>query len=130
MTGGLTHAGGIVHRNGRILLVRAKPAPHDWVLPKGHIEKGETLEATAVREVAEEAGVLATVVQPLGILEFTKGNGRPARVQVFLMEYVREVAPAEQREARWWTVDEAVAVIPFENTRAILAAARRALSRS
>lgn len=44
----------MIHRNGR------------WDLPKGHLEPYETLEACAVREVAEETGVQgARVVRPL-----------------------------------------------------------------
>lgn len=47
-------------RRGRLL----------WSLPKGHIERGETPEETAVREVAEETGILGEVVAPLGIIAF------------------------------------------------------------
>lgn len=126
MTRDITHAGGVVYRDddGRILLVRALPAPHDWVLPKGHIEAGEAAEDTAVREVAEEAGVLARVERPLGVIEFTKPNGKPARVLFFLMSFVRDVEATDEREARWWTFDEALALMRFETTRAILDAAR------
>lgn len=131
MSGGATHAGGVVHRDDdRILLVRARPSPHEWVLPKGHIEEGETAEEAAVREVAEEAGAAATVVGPLGVVEFVKGNGKPARVQFFLMRYVTRVPSAEERQARWWSFDEALATIPYENTRAIIEAARRLVRRS
>ena len=49
----LTHAGGAVLRDGRVLLVRAKPAPHDWVLPKGHIEAGEMPPVTVRRDIAQ-----------------------------------------------------------------------------
>ncbi len=127
MSRDVTHAGGVVHRpdDDRILLVRARPAPHDWVLPKGHIEDDEAAEEAAVREVAEEAGVVAAVTHPLGIIEFTKPNGRPARVLFFLMRFVSEAVPAEDRESRWWTFEEAFAEITFENTRAILEAAKR-----
>ncbi|MFT4126234.1 MAG: NUDIX hydrolase, partial [Gordonia sp. (in: high G+C Gram-positive bacteria)] len=41
-----------------------------WSLPKGHIETGETAEQTAVREVAEETGILGTVVAPLGKIDY------------------------------------------------------------
>lgn len=44
----------MIHRNGR------------WDLPKGHWEAGETIEACAVREVAEETGVAgARIERPL-----------------------------------------------------------------
>ena len=37
-----------------------------WVLPKGTVEKGETFEQTALREVMEEAGVRASIVKYIG----------------------------------------------------------------
>jgi 8-oxo-dGTP pyrophosphatase MutT (NUDIX family) len=48
-------AGGLVTRpNGRILMIRR----HDkWDLPKGKVEKGESLQETAIREVMEECGL-------------------------------------------------------------------------
>jgi 8-oxo-dGTP pyrophosphatase MutT (NUDIX family) len=51
---------GRLDRRGRLL----------WSLPKGHIEKGETPEITAVREVAEETGITGRVVGELGIIDF------------------------------------------------------------
>lgn len=41
-----------------------------WSLPKGHIEDGETVEQTAVREVKEETGISAHVVRPLGTIDY------------------------------------------------------------
>ncbi|HTW19614.1 MAG TPA: NUDIX hydrolase [Mycobacteriales bacterium] len=41
-----------------------------WSLPKGHVEEGETHEAAAVREVAEETGITGRVVAPLGTIDF------------------------------------------------------------
>jgi 8-oxo-dGTP pyrophosphatase MutT (NUDIX family) len=41
-----------------------------WSLPKGHVENGETHEAAAVREVAEETGITGRVVAPLGTIDF------------------------------------------------------------
>ena len=41
-----------------------------WSLPKGHIEAGETAEQAAVREVAEETGIIGRVVAPLGTIDF------------------------------------------------------------
>src|SRR3712207_7173292 len=51
---------GRTDRRGRLL----------WSLPKGHIEAGETPEDTAVREVAEETGIIGEVVAALGIIDF------------------------------------------------------------
>lgn len=54
-------AGGVVFsRDGRVLLLGH--ASGAWVFPKGHVEEGETSHAAALREVAEEAGVAATLL--------------------------------------------------------------------
>jgi 8-oxo-dGTP pyrophosphatase MutT (NUDIX family) len=41
-----------------------------WSLPKGHVERGETEEDTAVREVMEETGIRGAVVGKLGTIDF------------------------------------------------------------
>jgi len=65
-----------------MLLVRAKRT-HDWILPKGHIEPGETPEETATREVREEAGVEARPIRYLGSLEFDSPRGEHVRAGYF-----------------------------------------------
>ena len=123
----LTHAGGVVLRDGRVLLVRAKPAPHDWVLPKGHIDRGEAPADTAAREVREEAGVEAAPGRELGILEFLSPKSGRVRCAYFLMRYVRDVDREEDREVRWCALDEALALVEFEDARALI---RSAFTRS
>lgn len=48
-------AGGIVFDGDRLLLLR-KATTGEIVLPKGHVEPGESAEATALRETMEETG--------------------------------------------------------------------------
>jgi 8-oxo-dGTP pyrophosphatase MutT (NUDIX family) len=95
-----THAGGVVFRMKRdspeFLLVTARSPRVEWVYPKGRIERGEDPAAAAVREVEEEAGVRATIVEPLGAVTVRVG-GQEQTVQYFLMT---TDDPGESREGR------------------------------
>lgn len=118
-----THAGGVViRRDGpemRFLLVTARRQPGLWVFPKGHIEVGETPEQAAVREVVEEAGVRATVVAPIGATEFRSARGQ-VRAQFYLMDFVSETGPGEDRRLAWMTADEARRALIYEDARLLI----------
>ena len=62
-------SGGVVVFNNAILLLRKFNG--DWVLPKGKVEQGETLEQAALREVSEESGVKGQIQQYLGEIHYT-----------------------------------------------------------
>ena len=116
----LTHAGGVVRRQGddgpAFLIVRASRPPYEWVLPKGHIESGETPEQAARREVLEEAGVDAEVVMPIGDEAFDV-DATPVRVRFFLMRYLQAGTASERREIRWCPPDEAERLLAFDSAR-------------
>ena len=101
------------------LLVRASRPPFDWVLPKGHIEKGETPEEAAQREVREESGVTADVVRLVGDSTFDV-RGEPVRVRYFLMQFREQGAAEEHRETRWCSLEDAERLLKFESTRDIM----------
>jgi 8-oxo-dGTP diphosphatase len=118
-----SHAGGVVVRmiddEPHFLLVEASDHPGLWVLPKGHIEKHETPEAAAIREIKEEAGVRAAIVARAGESEFEVGS-KTVRVVFFLMHYQGEIDRAEDRALAWRRYQDAVTQLHFENTRRIL----------
>jgi 8-oxo-dGTP pyrophosphatase MutT (NUDIX family) len=119
----LTHAGGVVRREDgsepQFLLVRASRPPFDWVLPKGHIERDETPEETARREVAEEAGVAAAIDWVVGDQSFEL-RGRMIHVRYFAMRYSADVPPEEAREVRWCSLAECEAMLRIEEVRALV----------
>ncbi len=68
---------------GRVLLVRYRSGA--WAFPKGHVEPGETLEQTAVREVREETGVTASPLIPLPETRYTNDRGEARVIHWFAM---------------------------------------------
>jgi 8-oxo-dGTP pyrophosphatase MutT (NUDIX family) len=108
-----------------ILLVRARRDPTIWIFPKGHIEPGETEAETALRETREEAGVSGDLVGPIGAPNEFHNGRELVRVQYFLIRAVTETAETDGREKRWFTFDEAVSAVPYDDMRRLLAQARR-----
>ena len=127
-----THAGGLVYRErkGRreLLLVRARPKPHDWVFPKGHIERGEAPHECARREVREEGSVDAEPIAFLDEDQFTNAKGQDVHVVLFLMKYVRDVPEEETRERRWFSIPDALEAIRFASGRTAIRAAESHLN--
>ena len=70
-----TSAGGVIVKGKEVLVLRKFRG--DWVLPKGRIEAGETLEETALREVNEESGLTCRVGKYIGFVRYNyaKPNG-------------------------------------------------------
>jgi ADP-ribose pyrophosphatase YjhB (NUDIX family) len=127
----ISHAGGVVfrHRTDQVeyLLVQAKNAPQEWVLPKGHIEAWERMEETAVREVREETGVWARIKDKLNTISFAV-NGEPAKAQFFLMEAVEAGKPNEERENVWLPLTQALGRASYEETRNLLELAEQKIN--
>ena len=109
------------------LLVRPSNGNDEWVLPKGHVEKGETTETTAVREVREEAGVVAAIEAPLGSFEQPAKSGL-ALVAWYLMRFESAVRSDEERAVGWFAFEEAVSKLSFETARDLLRAAAARLA--
>ena len=68
-----TSCGGVVIFRGKVLLLykNYKNRYEGWVLPKGTVESGETHEMTALREVKEESGVSAKIINYIGKSQHT-----------------------------------------------------------
>jgi 8-oxo-dGTP diphosphatase len=112
-------AGGIVVRDGRVLLVH-RPKYDDWSFPKGKLEDGESWEDGALREVEEETGLRCTIGAEVGRTHYVVLQG-PKQVRYFAMSSDGEpCAQNEVDEVRWVALDEARSVLSNARDRALL----------
>lgn len=133
-------AGGVAYRRvgGRIevALIRTLMSGKDrWQLPKGIIGKDETPEITALREVQEETGITAHLLNLIDLVEYwyyaTTRKGVRVRyhkkVHFYLMQYVSGAIrgqAGETLEARWVEIGEAITLIAFQSEQQIVARAQ------
>ena len=130
-------AGGVIYRradDGIAFGLISTKGGSRWQLPKGKQEKGETLEVTAAREVAEETGLFGRVQAPLDSIDIwfsVSDRGRSFRrhkiVHFFLLEYEHgstDDHDDEVDDARWFPADEALTRLTFPSERRV---AERAL---
>src|ERR1700716_3591205 len=87
-------SGGVVVRDGQVaVIVPVKRGPNGdrvLALPKGHLDGSESPEQAALREVHEETGVVAELVDKLGEVSYVyqrKGRRIFKRVAFYLLEY-------------------------------------------
>jgi predicted NUDIX family NTP pyrophosphohydrolase len=80
-----------------------------WSIPKGEPDEGAELEATARRETAEEAGVAAGELTPLGHIDYRKSR---KRVHCFTGPAPEDADPRPTS----WEVDQA-SFVPLEQAR-------------
>ena len=129
-------AGGIVYRPWAGSYEVAMIATHNgkrWGLPKGHIRRGETSEAAALREIAEETGLHGDIRAHITTIEywFRFGTLRIHKyVDIFLVKYtlgIIQPQPSEVDAAEWVAIDEAIQRASFQRERDALTHARGVL---
>ena len=119
-------AGGIVLRRstkGIEVLVTQHSGHKGWEFPKGHLEVGESSQQAALREVEEEAGVVAKVLEKVDKIEYFYYEDKQKvlkTVVYFLMEYVGEVKATtafEVMDKAWLPLDEVEGRLTFGDTK-------------
>ena len=109
-------AGGIVWRTAfvaddageprqsvEVVLVH-RPRYDDWSFPKGKLDRGESFEAAAVREVAEETGLVCELGEELPSVRYLDGKGRLKLVRYWSMRAtgLEPWAPNDEIDDRRW----------------------------
>jgi ADP-ribose pyrophosphatase YjhB (NUDIX family) len=130
-------AGGVVLRGGDVAVIRPKRRDQDGnpviALPKGHLDGVESTEQAATREVREETGLEADLIEKLGDVRYfyqRKGRRIFKVVSFYLFEYRSgdvEDHDDEIELAWWWPLERATRELTYAGEREMVA---RALSRT
>lgn len=114
----------MLNGHGQVLLVRYRSGA--WAFPKGHVEPGETLAQTAVREVREETGVVAVPLAPLPETRYTNDRGEPRVVHWYVMRAGPDV-PTRLEDTfaagGFFAADEAAGMLTYPEDQQLLRAA-------
>jgi len=100
----------------------------EWCIPKGHLEQDETSEQAALREVFEETGLEAQIIQHLGEVNYQfiqDGSKISKTVHVYLMQQTGgelsfdKDPHKEASELEWVQVSELLARLSHGNEKRI-----------
>ncbi len=109
-----------------------------WQLPKGLVDRGESSEEAAVREVREEAGVDTQMIDRIDRVEywyFSNEQGHRIRYHKYVYFYLLGYKSGDVRdhdrevnEARWFDIDEAIEMLSFDSEKRIMEKAKALIS--
>lgn len=121
--------GGIVIYRGKVLVLYKNfyDHYHGWVLPKGTVEPGEEHEATATREVYEEGGSKAAIVQYIDTTYYrfkAENEEISKKVHWYLMQTNAFYSKPQKEEffedSGFYKFHEAYHLLKFDNEREVL----------
>ena len=112
----------VINKNNKILLVHHN-AGH-WDFQKENIENGETEEQTAIREVKEETNIDIIINNKYRYTtSYSPKENVMKEVVYFLAQNIDEDKKPqleEVSEVKWFTLEEAMNTITYENSKEIL----------
>lgn len=126
-------AGVVCLKGDEVLLIRrgAPPRLGEWSLPGGRIEPGERAADAALRELAEETGIIAELA---GLIDVVDGLFPPHHHYVLVDYAARWISGVPQAgddaaEAAFQPLDEIDALIAWDETRRIIRKAVKMLAK-
>ena len=121
-------AGGVVVRQAadrepEVLLIH-RSRHDDWTFPKGKLEPGETFQACALREVAEETGLRCLLGDELPQTSHVDHKGRLKIVRYWVMRPIAGEPEAryDVDVVRWLPIDRAIRLLTYDYDRPLLEA--------
>jgi 8-oxo-dGTP diphosphatase len=118
-------SGGVVWRRragGIEVALVHRPRYDDWSFPKGKLDRGESWEDAALREVEEEIGLRCRLGHELPPTSYRDNKGRAKVVRYWMMEPLDgEFVPShEVDEVRWLAPADADRLLSYGHDRALL----------
>lgn len=105
----------IIHQHPRVLLGMKKRGfgQGRWNGFGGKVQEGESVEEAALREIKEEAGVIAKGIKHSGIIDFEfRGSPEILEVHIFKGDGIEgELQESKEMKPQWFSIDE----IPFSS---------------
>lgn len=101
-------AGVVIKKDGKYLLVQEKK-PHVygmWNLPAGKVDKGDTLEETAVKEAKEETGYDVELIRKIGIFQRNVEEGVKHAFEAKIVGGELKVPEDELLDVKWFAFEE------------------------
>jgi 8-oxo-dGTP diphosphatase len=125
---------GVVCLKGDLVLLIKRGTPPrlgQWSLPGGRIEWGEAVDAAALRELKEETGVEAELTGLLDVVDgvFTSRETGETTRHFVMIDYAARwtggepVAGDDAADARFFTREDAMAAVEWDETRRVIEAA-------
>lgn len=122
-------AGGVLfNQNDNTVFMIYKEATNEWLLPKGRIEQGETIEISASREIFEETGYRNTISSLLSVqVRPDVANSQKNKIIFWFLAFLtddKRAANTQTREenftGKWFSKEDAIKSLKWEDDKKLI----------